>query len=74
MFHSLTYYNLFPLVPSQDAVHFHQTLKAACDKHNKEFYPKFKKWCDEYFYLPHRGNLHNLLSVTFHYKLKGQFN
>ena len=33
---------------------FHQELKIICDKYNKSYYPKFKGWCDEYFYLPHR--------------------
>ncbi len=33
---------------------FHQDLKSICDKYNKSYYPKFKGWCDEYFYLPHR--------------------
>ena len=33
---------------------FHQELKITCDKYNKSYYPKFKGWCDEYFYLPHR--------------------
>jgi len=33
---------------------FHHELKMACDKHDAAFYPKFKKWCDEYFYIPHR--------------------
>ena len=33
---------------------FHNELKKSCDKHNKNFYKKYKKWCDEYFYLPHR--------------------
>ncbi|MAI89238.1 oxygen-dependent coproporphyrinogen oxidase [Ponticaulis sp.] len=33
---------------------FHGALKSACDPHDAEYYPKFKKWCDEYFYLPHR--------------------
>ena len=38
-----------------DAVHFHGSLKKACDKLDKEFYPKFKKWCDKYFFINHRG-------------------
>lgn len=38
-----------------DAKHFHSNLKKACDKHDKEFYPKFKTWCDKYFFIPHRG-------------------
>ena len=41
----------------QDAVHFHKTLKEACDKHDKNLYPRFKKWCDDYFVVEHRGRL-----------------
>jgi coproporphyrinogen III oxidase len=37
-----------------DAAAFHAALKAACDQHDAEYYPKFKAWCDRYFYLPHR--------------------
>jgi len=33
---------------------FHQDLKTICDEYNTSYYPKFKGWCDEYFYLPHR--------------------
>ncbi|HWF44272.1 MAG TPA: coproporphyrinogen III oxidase, partial [Candidatus Kapabacteria bacterium] len=39
----------------EDAVHFHQTLKIACDKHDASYYPRFKQWCDEYFFIKHRG-------------------
>ncbi|MEL1245952.1 oxygen-dependent coproporphyrinogen oxidase [Flavobacterium sp. DGU11] len=46
----LTPYYLF----DDDARHFHQTCKTACDKHNAEFYPKFKKQCDAYFWNAHR--------------------
>jgi Coproporphyrinogen III oxidase len=38
----------------EDAAEFHGALRAACDKHCDEFYGAFKKWCDEYFYIPHR--------------------
>lgn len=38
----------------EDAQHFHQTLKEVCNKHDPRYYPDFKKWCDEYFYIPHR--------------------
>jgi len=38
----------------EDAIHFHRTLKDVCDKHNKDYYPRFKKWCDKYFYNKHR--------------------
>jgi len=39
---------------AQDRDAFHAVLKAACDKHDETYYPKFKDWCDTYFYLPHR--------------------
>ncbi len=47
----LTPYYLF----DEDAIHFHSVCKRACDNHNPEFYPKFKKQCDEYFYNSHRN-------------------
>lgn len=37
-----------------DAKAFHAALKEACDAHGADYYERFKKWCDEYFYLPHR--------------------
>lgn len=40
----------------EDAVHFHQTFKTACDPFDASFYPKFKQQCDEYFVNKHRGN------------------
>jgi coproporphyrinogen III oxidase len=52
----------------EDAVHFHRTLKAACDKHGAEWYPKFKKWCDEYFYIKHRGECRGLGGIFFDYQ------
>lgn len=47
----LTPYYLF----EEDARHFHQTLKNACDPFGEDIYPKYKKWCDEYFNNAHRG-------------------
>ncbi len=38
-----------------DTADFHASYKAACDKHDAEYYPKYKKWCDEYFYIKHRN-------------------
>jgi coproporphyrinogen III oxidase len=47
--------DLTPLLPDADAgAAFHQAMKTACDKHDPAYYPAYKKWCDEYFYLPHR--------------------
>ncbi|TPX07159.1 uncharacterized protein E0L32_010960 [Thyridium curvatum] len=49
----------------EDAIHFHRTLKDVCDKHNKDYYPKFKKWCDEYFYNKHRGESRGIGGIFF---------
>ncbi|MBM3567959.1 MAG: oxygen-dependent coproporphyrinogen oxidase [Alphaproteobacteria bacterium] len=38
-----------------DAAQFHGAFRRACDRHNPDYYPRFKHWCDEYFFLPHRG-------------------
>ncbi|MDQ7069280.1 MAG: oxygen-dependent coproporphyrinogen oxidase [Rhodobacterales bacterium] len=40
---------------SEDTAHFHGVQKQHCDPHNPEYYPRFKKWADEYFYVPHRN-------------------
>ncbi|MEE8332527.1 MAG: oxygen-dependent coproporphyrinogen oxidase [Alphaproteobacteria bacterium] len=48
--------DLTPMVPDDaDTASFHAAYEAACDRHDPGYYDKFKKWCDEYFYLPHRG-------------------
>jgi coproporphyrinogen III oxidase len=50
---------------ASDATHFHSTLKAACDKFGLELYPKFKKWCDSYFFIPHRGECRGIGGIFF---------
>ena len=52
---------------AEDAVHFHRVLKQACDLHDAEFYPRFKKWCDEYFMLKHRGEMRGIGGIFFDY-------
>lgn len=48
--------DLTPMVPQpEDAADFHTALKDACDEADPGYYPRFKQWCDEYFFLPHRG-------------------
>ena len=47
---------------------FHKILKKMCDRHNKKYYPKYKKWCDEYFYLPHRKEARGIGGIFFDYK------
>ena len=49
----------------EDAVQFHKSLKDVCDSHDKEYYPRFKKWCDEYFYNKHRGESRGLGGIFF---------
>jgi len=50
---------------NSDAVHFHSTLKSTCDKYNKDYYPKFKKWCDDYFFIKHRNERRGIGGVFF---------
>jgi coproporphyrinogen III oxidase len=50
-----------------DIAHFHRTLKEACDQHDASFYPKFKPWCDEYFYLKHRQQMRGAGGIFFDY-------
>ena len=57
----LTPYYLF----DEDARHFHQTFKEACDRHDANFYPRFKAECDQYFYLPHRGEGRGVGGIFF---------
>ena len=49
----------FDLTPyygfEDDAVHWHKTAKTACDPFGEDYYARFKKWCDEYFYIKHRN-------------------
>ena len=60
----LTPYYLF----RDDAVHFHQTLATVCDRHAPiGDYDRFKAWCDEYFFLPHRGETRGVGGIFFDY-------
>ena len=46
----------------------HDELKKMCDRHNKNYYKKYKKWCDKYFYLPHRKETRGIGGIFFDYK------
>lgn len=59
----LTPYYLF----EEDAVHFHQVCKAACDKHNPDFYLTYKNRCDTYFYNSHRKEARGIGGLFFDY-------
>ncbi len=47
---------------------FHKEVKMACDRHNKKYYKKYKKKCDEYFYLPNRKEARGIGGIFFDYK------
>lgn len=46
---------------------FHQALQMACDKHGPDYYERFKKWCDEYFYLKHREEPRGVGGIFYDY-------
>jgi coproporphyrinogen III oxidase len=50
-----------------DARHFHGALKAACDRFDPAYYPKFKAWCDDYFFLKHRKETRGVGGIFFDY-------
>lgn len=61
--------DLTPYYPfEEDVIHFHRTLKAVCDKHHPDYYPAFKLWCDEYFYLKHRQETRGVGGLFFDYQ------
>ena len=60
--------DLTPMVPCQeDTEHFHKVLQEACDTHDSQYYPKYKKWCDEYFFLPHRNEPRGVGGIFYDY-------
>jgi coproporphyrinogen III oxidase len=59
----LTPYYVVP----EDATHFHRTLRAACDAHDESFHRRFKRWCDDYFFLPHRNEPRGVGGIFYDY-------
>jgi coproporphyrinogen III oxidase len=62
--------DITPMVPEapeaqEDAARFHAAFRAACDRHDPGYYPRFKAWCDEYFFLPHRNEPRGLGGIFF---------
>ncbi|MBX2845730.1 MAG: oxygen-dependent coproporphyrinogen oxidase [Saprospiraceae bacterium] len=63
----LTPYYLF----EEDAQHWHQVCKNACDKHHSDFYTNYKKWCDDYFHNSHRNEARGIGGLFFDYLKDG---
>ena len=67
--------DLTPVVPEvQDTADFHAALQNACNRFDPKYYPKYKKWCDEYFYLPHRGEPRGVGGIFYDYLDSGDWN
>nr|WP_040822931.1 oxygen-dependent coproporphyrinogen oxidase [Thalassospira profundimaris] len=60
--------DLTPVFPQEkDTADFHGALKSACDAHGDDYYDRFKKWCDEYFWLPHRNEPRGVGGIFYDY-------
>jgi coproporphyrinogen III oxidase len=66
--------DLTPMVPdADDSADFHAALKAACDAHDPAYHPRFKKWADDYFFLPHRGEPRGVGGIFYDNLASGDF-
>jgi coproporphyrinogen III oxidase len=66
--------DLTPCIPfEEDTQTFHQAFKECCDGHDSSYYDKFKTWCDEYFYLPHRKEARGIGGIFYDYHNTNNF-
>jgi coproporphyrinogen III oxidase len=56
-----------------DTKDFHTEFQKVCDKHDPEYYPKFKKWCDEYFFIKHRNETRGVGGIFYDYVNSGNW-
>jgi coproporphyrinogen III oxidase len=50
---------------AEDTAHFHAEMQRACDAHGADYYPRFKAWADEYFFVPHRGRARGVGGIFY---------
>jgi coproporphyrinogen III oxidase len=66
--------DLTPVFPiERDTADFHAALKSACDAQDPGYYPRFKEWCDRYFFLPHRNEPRGVGGIFYDYHDTGDF-
>ncbi len=66
--------DLTPIFPiAQDTEDFHAAFKATCDKHDPAYYKKYKEWCDEYFFITHRGEMRGVGGIFYDYLDSGDW-
>jgi len=66
--------DLNPVYPNnEDTEKFHADLKSCCERHNPNYYPDYKKWCDTYFYLPHRNEMRGVGGIFYDNLNTGDF-
>lgn len=66
--------DLNPITPNDDdTADFHAAFKRACDAHDPDYYPRFKSWCDEYFFNRHRGEPRGVGGIFYDYLNTGDF-
>ncbi|WP_343559421.1 oxygen-dependent coproporphyrinogen oxidase [Kiloniella sp. b19] len=66
--------DLNPMFPvEEDTQQFHAAFKKACDAHNPDYYPTFRDWCDEYFFIPHRGEARGVGGIFYDYLNTGNW-
>ena len=59
--------DITPCFPYEDEQNYHLSLEKICNQFDKTYYQKYKKWCDEYFYLPHRLESRGIGGIFFDY-------